>query len=270
MIKSYFKIGLYLLACYSFGQDKSIQFNYLANYQLYWQPDSLDVNSKIKTETYSLLFNNNNSFFISSNRLALDTLIFDNKASLNNIDKLIAMPQPTSNKRIYNSVKSDTLTVINEVRGQLFLYKDFVKLKWKLLEGVDSIQGLRVKKATTFFRGREYFAYYSEEIPISFGPYKFSGLPGLIVKIYDTKDHITYNLVAFKPYKKELSLNYVNESSFVSKKEFKKAEEQYRLNPIPYMESQGAVFSEETKRKIKEKFKQRNAKSNNKIELIDR
>jgi GLPGLI family protein len=41
------------------------------------------------------------------------------------------------------------------------------------------------KKATTKFRGREYTAWYYEDVPAFFGPWKFNGLPGLIIEIYD-------------------------------------------------------------------------------------
>ena len=41
------------------------------------------------------------------------------------------------------------------------------------------------KKATTKFRGRTYNAWYCADIPTFFGPWKFNGLPGLILEISD-------------------------------------------------------------------------------------
>lgn len=259
----------FFLSCvisFSYSQSNLINCKYLAKYEVEWQPDSLDIKSKIKLEKYSLLFNNSKSIFISDNRLALDTLIYGNKNSFKDMNKLMSMPKPTSNKRIFKT-KLGIFKVINEVRGQLFKYDDDANLKWKLLKEVDSINGMKVQKASTVFRGRKYIAYYSEEIPMSFGPYKFSGLPGLILKIYDVKKHISFNLIRLTPFNKKIPLNYDNEVTVVQKKEFIKAEKQYKTNPIPYMESQGAVFSEETKRIIREKFRKRNKKTNNPIEL---
>lgn len=46
-----------------------------------------------------------------------------------------------------------------------------------------------MSKATCTFRGREYTAWFCVDIPISNGPWKFGGLPGLILKVYD-KDHL--------------------------------------------------------------------------------
>ncbi len=128
---------------------------------------------------------------------------------------------------------------------------------------------MKIRKAKTKFRGRNYIAWYTAEIPISDGPYKFRGLPGLIVKLYDSKREINYSLIALKKLKKgkSLSHNYDNEALLVSKSEYIKIKKSFRQNPIPYMESQGAVFSEETKRIIKDKFRKRSQRINNPIEL---
>ncbi len=54
---------------------------------------------------------------------------------------------------------------------------------WELKEDVCNILGYDCKKAVTTFKGREYIAWYSSDIPVDAGPYKFRGLPGLILKI---------------------------------------------------------------------------------------
>lgn len=59
------------------------------------------------------------------------------------------------------------------------------KMKWVFLKGNKKINNFNCKKAQTTFRGRIYTAWYSEEIPVSVGPWKFNGLPGLIFSIED-------------------------------------------------------------------------------------
>jgi GLPGLI family protein len=49
----------------------------------------------------------------------------------------------------------------------------------------EKIGNWEAQKATTEFGGRKWTAWFCEEIPLSDGPYKFKGLPGLIVKISD-------------------------------------------------------------------------------------
>ncbi|HBR12526.1 MAG TPA: GLPGLI family protein [Chryseobacterium sp.] len=60
-----------------------------------------------------------------------------------------------------------------------------VKFDWKILPEKTKIGNWNVQKAETDFAGRHWIAWFSAEIPIQDGPYKFYGLPGLIVKIED-------------------------------------------------------------------------------------
>jgi GLPGLI family protein len=60
-------------------------------------------------------------------------------------------------------------------------------------------------KATTNYKGRVWEAWFSKEYPINDGPYKFTGLPGLIVSLKDSEgDHI-FNLIQIKKIKLCLS-----------------------------------------------------------------
>ena len=67
---------------------------------------------------------------------------------------------------------------------------------WSILEDTLSIQGFICQKATCGFRGRSYTAWFTTEIPINNGPWKFGGLPGLILKVYD--DDLLYSFECVK------------------------------------------------------------------------
>jgi hypothetical protein len=54
------------------------------------------------------------------------------------------------------------------------------------------------QKATATFKGRNYEAWFTQSIPFSDGPYKFSGLPGLILEIRDTQGHYVFQCVGIK------------------------------------------------------------------------
>lgn len=72
------------------------------------------------------------------------------------------------------------------------------KLKWKILNDTLSILGFKTQKAKLNFRGRDYFAWFSSNIKISDGPYKFHGLPGLILKIESTDGRFTFEAYSLK------------------------------------------------------------------------
>ncbi|CAH0334650.1 hypothetical protein FVB9288_00243 [Flavobacterium sp. CECT 9288] len=73
-------------------------------------------------------------------------------------------------------------------RGSAYLEDNIDIFNWELLNEKDTlIANFKCKKAITKFRGREYTAYYSNEIANHGGPWKFDGLPGFILKV-DSKD----------------------------------------------------------------------------------
>lgn len=52
----------------------------------------------------------------------------------------------------------------------------------KLSHETIQILNFKAQKATAKYGGRKWTAWFCQEIPIPNGPYKFGGLPGLIVK----------------------------------------------------------------------------------------
>ena len=56
-------------------------------------------------------------------------------------------------------------------------------MNWKVTKESQKILGYSCYKATTKFRGREYIAWFTPDIPYNFGPWKLGGLPGLILKV---------------------------------------------------------------------------------------
>lgn len=58
-------------------------------------------------------------------------------------------------------------------------------INWQLETETKKISSFLVQKASTKFRGRTYEAWFTPEIPVPIGPWKFHGLPGLILEIYD-------------------------------------------------------------------------------------
>lgn len=69
-------------------------------------------------------------------------------------------------------------------------------MQWTLGNEKQSICGYQCQKATCHWRGRDYVAWFTSSIPLKSGPWKFGGLPGLIMKIYDTKRLYTWEAVS--------------------------------------------------------------------------
>lgn len=82
---------------------------------------------------------------------------------------------------------STQLLETNSIKGSNYLISDdFPTLEWNTnYTDVDTLGKYICHKATAAYRGTTIVAYYTEDIPVPAGPYKFAGLPGLIVMLYN-------------------------------------------------------------------------------------
>lgn len=85
----------------------------------------------------------------------------------------------------YKDALRDQVVYYREKRGlqRPKLIKDNYSIDWKVVDEYDYVLGYRCQKATCEFRGRSYEAFFTSEIPYNDGPYKFDGLPGLVLKV---------------------------------------------------------------------------------------
>jgi len=74
------------------------------------------------------------------------------------------------------------------------IYNDSINFNWKISNESQMVQGLKCQLATCHFRGRDYKAWFYPVISLPYGPWKFGGLPGLIVEIQDSKQEVLIQL----------------------------------------------------------------------------
>ena len=66
-------------------------------------------------------------------------------------------------------------------------HEPMAKIDWTLTDDTLTISGLLCHRATGKLYGKQWTAWYTEEMPSSAGPWKLRGLPGLIVKAEDSE-----------------------------------------------------------------------------------
>ena len=94
-------------------------------------------------------------------------------------------------KQFLINIPEKQLFTIEEIDEEVFIaVEKFYEFKWKLLNETKKIGGFTCKKAVSEFRGRNYTAWFSEEIRVNFGPWKIHGLPGLILELKDDLQQI--------------------------------------------------------------------------------
>jgi GLPGLI family protein len=104
-------------------------------------------------------------------------------------------------------------------------------MDWKITSESKQVEGYSCQKASTHYRGRNYIAWFDPEIPISDGPYQFNGLPGLIISVYDTREHYRFDLVRLEKGAYRIKRNLLNDDyQTVTQAEYKQMVENYKVN----------------------------------------
>lgn len=70
--------------------------------------------------------------------------------------------------------------------------------EWQLLDGDSTICEYPCKKAVANFRGRTWTVWYALDIPYSDGPWKFCGLPGLILSAKESEGIFSFTCVGIE------------------------------------------------------------------------
>ena len=84
------------------------------------------------------------------------------------------------------------------LQGKYEYEESFDSFHWQITSETDTIHNYVCQKATCDFGGRTWEAWFTSELPFSDGPYKFCGLPGLILNIADTQDHYSWKFLSIE------------------------------------------------------------------------
>ena len=100
-------------------------------------------------------------------------------------------------------IKKGQLTEYACMHSRLGQYNSYYtepypQMRWKLGTEHLVVIGYDCQKATCYWRGRDYVAWFTTAIPVKAGPWKFGGLPGIILKVYDTNRLYTFEAVGIE------------------------------------------------------------------------
>jgi GLPGLI family protein len=131
----------------------------------------------------------------------------------------------------YIKTVEDKILFTAEVGDQYFQYEEQVQFKWNITDSIRQINSYTCQLATTTYAGRKWNAWFTQDIPINVGPYKFKGLPGAIIEINDSDNIFKYSLIKFKE-KREVRLEHFssvtkNAIEKTTRKEFNKHQQAY-------------------------------------------
>ncbi len=192
-------------------------------YEYKFHPDSTNIN-KQESQEMVLQIGKKHSKFTPVNRLYMDSLLF----SVRNMDKQAAFKtiMPHISHSGVSSFCSYRLLKNYPQKGRYELWGNFggdihltergtLKPNWKIeTTKQTTILGYKCYKATCHFAGRDYEAWFTPDIPISDGPYKFSGLPGLILSVVDTKNQHSFHIYKVKDKPRRAIFLYLSKEDY--------------------------------------------------------
>ncbi len=262
------KLFSFVLLFLSLGLTAQINISdtliYKVVYNLKYQISNID-SLDIRSESMILTIGNHFSVFQSNNRAISKKMMKEfEKTKIVDMRKL---PKTNFKYQIVKDLKNNQLLFLNSFGVSKLYYSNNLKgFDWKLENEEKNIKGYKCKKAKTTFAGRDYIAWYAPDIPISDGPYKFNGLPGLILEIYDTNHHYNFTLESLEKVNEQYTLKY-NEYIKVSKKQYDRHVEKIKEKPSLMVKTDRIVFSKEMLDKIDRRGRKKVAYENNPIEL---
>lgn len=133
---------------------------------------------------------------------------------------------------LIRDVKSNDINFYGKVFIDYYIYtENLPKIDWTLTSESDTVCGFLCHKAMGRFRGRDWTAWYSEDIPINAGPWKFNGLPGVILRLVDSTEEHEFEAITINGLKFPILLTESNNRFETNREEYNKSLTEYKMNP---------------------------------------
>lgn len=157
--------------------------------------DTVDINSVRFTDIMTLDIKKKESRFYSSlKHLGLKQANDNMQISGNTVVATNVTPfGDKESECIVIETETRKYKVYDRISKTPHYYEDsLITPDWKLWPDTISILGEVCQKATALCKGRNIVAWFAKNIPLQQGPWLYSGLPGLIMKVEDTKNQFSF------------------------------------------------------------------------------
>ena len=105
---------------------------------------------------------------------------------------------------VYKNYPTGQMTITDRISLQDYCYVDSLHTQTRTMgDSTREVLGYTCQQATADFRGRRWTAWFATDIPISDGPWKLGGLPGLILEAYDEGQQHVFTAVGLERVKDE-------------------------------------------------------------------
>lgn len=138
-----------------------------------------------------LVFTNDRTYYVTAKdsleteaNIAKQKLVAHQKKGGSIYNGMKVSPQ---GDQVFHDLKTKEMRSNFLMIEQIYVKESTPVFNWKLHPETKKIGKFSCHKATAYFRGRNYTAWYTLQIAVPYGPWKFNGLPGLILEAYDNE-----------------------------------------------------------------------------------
>lgn len=263
-MKKYLFITLLFIISYaSFSQEKVLDSAYLkCQYEHTYLKDTLDISTK--NDLLILQIGENLSKSYSYYTFQIDSLvktpdgdkvwkeIFDKSLKDWKIHRdrskwMNSFPRVRNTTYVYKNYPAGSMTITDRIGSDRVIYEDNLNAQnWQITDSVKIVLGYECQQASCNFRGRQWVAWFTTDVPVSDGPWKLGGLPGLIMEAYDTGKHYSFTMIGLEKVTEEPIVftepsSKKNKYKKVARKEFLKARMHKLSNSASYMAAESGI-----------------------------
>lgn len=209
--------------------------------------DSLNRNKFIESEMI-LLCNSEKSIYYNPEMAYYYEYLkdFAKKMDLKNLN--VNTSRPAIPKVRHNIWKEGSKVTASIPIGMYFYKFNEPDLKWELINEKKIIHNMECNLAKVSTENDVFYAWYNSEIPFSEGPFRFKGLPGLILEVYNENKTIEFIVRSIKKSDRDIEkMASVATIDVQDKKVFFKARDKWLKYPFD-----NAVSKEREKQGIDE------------------
>ncbi len=145
------------------------------------------------------------------------------------------------NEQTYKRFPAGRVTTLDEIAGdinRLRCEEMEERPAWTLTTDTATILSYVCTRAQCLFKGREWTAWFTPDIPSSEGPWKLFGLPGLILKAADSEGHYSFLCTGIEQCHTYRPLLF-NGKDYepVNRRAYNKIHERYYADPVGFITS---------------------------------
>jgi GLPGLI family protein len=197
---------------------------------------------KTESEMMMLKVGAKTSVYYSYAKFLADSAIAADKAAGLGMDLIVEHAKNYQSRidyKIYKNYPAGKTTTLDQLGMNRFRCEEVNEIpEWELLPDTMTFLSYPCLKAACRFKGRDYEAWFTVDIPRGEGPWKLQGLPGLILKASDSRKEYVFECTGLSQIREKETIEYGDSGhESVSRKELNKVFERYAADPIGYMTS---------------------------------